>query len=354
MLIPSHGAHESVQLGEPAVWFPTIRTGTGTDMFTERLSDALGRRGIRSEITWLPLRAEYTPWSVPTPKAPSWANVVHVNSWLHRRFIPNGLPLVATLHSCIHDPVLNPYKTWLQKSYHRHWIQGTEKRTLERANAATAVSEYTAGRAGRIFQLTDIVPILNWLDTDRFQPDQRLEPKRPFRLLFSASLRKLKGVDLLPAIMARLGGNFELHYTGTEAEMSRYGIATPNMKPLGRIQDQEDLIRAYRGCDALLFPTRLEGFGLVALEALACGRPVIATDCTSLPEVVIHGESGILCPVDNVAAFADAAKTLGTNLDLWRRMCAAARRRAEMFSEERAISEYISLYNRLLNSGAGS
>lgn len=96
----------------PAVWFPTVRCGSGTDVFTERLGQALNARGILAEITWLPHRAEYAPWSVKAPKAPFWANVVHINSWLPKRFVPANLPLVVTLHSCVHDPALTPYKSF--------------------------------------------------------------------------------------------------------------------------------------------------------------------------------------------------------------------------------------------------
>ena len=63
----------------PAVWFPTVRTGTGTDVFTERLVEGLNQRGIRAAISWLPLRAEYAPWTVAIPKPPEWATVTHVN-----------------------------------------------------------------------------------------------------------------------------------------------------------------------------------------------------------------------------------------------------------------------------------
>ena len=94
----------------PAIWFPAVRTGTGTDVFTERLVAGLIARGIRAEITWLPLRAEYAPWSVAIPQPPAWATVCHINTWLHPRFIPARLPVVATLHHAIHDPadVFNP------------------------------------------------------------------------------------------------------------------------------------------------------------------------------------------------------------------------------------------------------
>lgn len=80
---------------QPAVWFPAIRAGSGTDVFTERLVEGLRRRGIRAEITWLPLRAECAPWSVAVPKPPAWANIVHINSWLPGPVVPDGLPLVV-------------------------------------------------------------------------------------------------------------------------------------------------------------------------------------------------------------------------------------------------------------------
>ncbi len=55
---------------KPAIWFPTVRTGTGTDVFTERLVKGLNEQGIKAEITWLPLRAEYAPWTKPSSGPP--------------------------------------------------------------------------------------------------------------------------------------------------------------------------------------------------------------------------------------------------------------------------------------------
>ncbi len=81
---------------KPAVWFPAVRAGTGSDKFTLQLCEALNARGIRAGITWLPHRAEYLPWTVRVPPVPGWANIVHVNTWLHPRFLPRGIPVVAT------------------------------------------------------------------------------------------------------------------------------------------------------------------------------------------------------------------------------------------------------------------
>src|SRR5690554_5649013 len=104
-----------------AVWFPTVRTNTGTDVFTERLVKGLNQQGIKAEITWLPLRAEYAPWTVEVPKPPGWATVVHVNTWLYSRFLPKHLPVVAIVHHAIHHPNAKAYKGWLRTAYHKYW-----------------------------------------------------------------------------------------------------------------------------------------------------------------------------------------------------------------------------------------
>jgi glycosyltransferase involved in cell wall biosynthesis len=337
---------------KPAVWFPAVRTGSGADVFTERLAAALVRRGLRAEIAWLSHKAEYAPWTVPTLEPPPWANVVHANSWLHHRFVPRGLPLVVTVHGCVHDPALRPYKSPLQSLYHWAWIRRCERILLRRADAVTAVSRYTADRVNSVFGVRGILPIHNWIDTQTFRPDDRAAPNSPFRLLFVGNMSRRKGVDLLPEIMRRLGDGFELRYTGKGADVGGAAGMPPNMFALGRLQGADTLARVYRDSDALLLPTRLEGLVLVAIEAQACGRPVVSTNCSSMPEVVLPEVTGILCPVDDVDAFVRAARRLREEPAAWRRMCIAARERAEtQFGEEEAVNSYIKLYVRLLAQG---
>jgi glycosyltransferase involved in cell wall biosynthesis len=123
------------------------------------------------------------------------------------------------------------------------------------------------------------------------------------------------------------------------------------MIPLGRITDDGELIKAYQQSDALLFPSRLEGFGYVALEAMACGKPVIAGANSALPEVVENGVTGLLCPTDDVHAFADACRRLAGDPEMVREYGEAARRRAEeVFSEDIIVPQYIRLYEQIRNS----
>ena len=330
------------------VWFPTIRTGTGTDVFTIRLASALEAKGIRTQIAWLPHRAEYLPWSVPAPEPPDWATVVHVNSWMHERFIPCHLPVVVTLHHCVHDAGFSQYKSLAQRCYHRLWIWRREVAAICRADAITAVSYYTKRQFEKIFHLHDILPIYNWIDTEVFASGEARAHHSPFRLLFAGSLSKRKGVDLLGKIMRNLGPDYQLLLTCDPSELAKHPSFPTNIISLGRVNTEAELADIYRNSDALMFPTRLEGFGLVALEALACGVPVIATRGSALPEIVEHGVSGLLCPQDDVEAFADAARELFTNIDRWSKMCHAASIRAkEKFSENQAVNAYMQIYQAL-------
>jgi glycosyltransferase involved in cell wall biosynthesis len=335
----------------PVVWFPSVKVGTGTDRFTERLAAALEKRGIKSVITWLPRRAEYAPWTVPIPRRPAGVNLVHVNSWMHQRFIPKELPLVVTIHSCVHDSALESYKNLPQIIYHRFWVKRCERYSISHANTVTAVSHYTAKCAETLFKRIDIVRIYNWIDTTTFQSVEKENPSCPFRLLFVGNLKRLKGADLLPEIMRRLGSDFELYYTGSESQFDGVSSLPSNMIPFGYIDDITELVDLYQKSDALLFPTRVEGFGLVALEAQACGCPVISTDGSSLPEVVADGKTGILCPQNDIDSFVDAANKLCNNRQIWRKMRIQGRLNAvRIFNEKVAIDQYLALYRQILSS----
>lgn len=330
------------------IWFPTVRTSTGSDVFTIRLSEALAARGIRTQITWLPHHAEYLPWTVAIPQPPEWATVAHINSWMPNRFIPSQLPLAVTVHHCVHDQAFNAYKSPAQNLYHKFWVWKCEATTVRRADALTTVSHYTKRMVESIFHCQELNPIYNWVDTNLFAPRETRPPHAPFRLLFVGSMNIRKGIDLLDQIMISLGPDYELRCVCDPKSIPGRLTGLPNFIALGRMKTAQELADTYRASDALLFPSRLEGFGLVALEALSCGIPVIATNGSSLPEIVQHGVSGLLCPQDDIEAFANAARKLRNNNDLWQSMChAAALQALTKFSEEVSINAYLQIYQRL-------
>lgn len=331
---------------EPAIWFPTVRTGTGTDIFTERLVEGLVVRGIRAEITWLPLRAEYLPWTVTIPHPPNWATIVHVNTWLHSRFLPKNLPVVATLHHSIHDPNLRQYKGWLRAMYHQYWIAPNERRVMQNAHQVTAVSQFVADMAKQTLCDVPIQVIYNGIDTDLFCPDNRVRQKNePFRLLYVGSWMSRKGVDLLSPIMRELGKGFELYYTGGVAAEKDKKTMPNNMHDLGRLNQQE-VVEAMQNSDAFLFPSRSEGFGLVVTEAMACGLPVIALKGTAVEEIIDHKINGYL-----VKDINDAVSTINKiyeNAPQLTQLCTMAKEKVNNnFSEKSMLHSYINLYDTL-------
>lgn len=335
---------------EPAVWFLAVRTGTGTDVFTERMVAELHRLGLKAAITWLPLRAEYAPWLVPVPKPPAWANVVHVNSWLHARFLPRQLPVLVTIHHAAHHPSIRSYKGVARALYHERWIAPNERRTLRRADRIVAVSRFVADTAKQALLDKPMTVIYNGVDIDLFVPGDRLRrSESPFRLLYVGGWKRLKGVDLLAAIMRNLGDGFELRYTGGAAAASDQPELPSTMHDIGRLHGDEAVAAEMKDVDALLFPSRSEGFSLVVVEAMSCGLPVVATRGSSLAEAVADGVTGVLCSQDDVSAFAAVIRAFARDIhghELARR--AARARAVAFFSLAKMLEEYISVYRDLL------
>lgn len=335
---------------QPAIWFPTVRCGTGTDVFTETLVAGLHEQGLQAEITWLPHHAEYLPWTVPIPKPPTWANIVHINTWLHPRFIPPDLSVVATLHHSIHDPALKPYKGWLRTAYHQHWIRRIERATMQRANIVVAVSQFAADSAKAHVLDCPMQVIHNGVDTKRFYPPANRQIHKPFCLLYVGSWMARKGVDLLAPIMRELGSDFVLHYTGGAAAEKDKVQMPPNMHDLGRLTGDE-VVKAMHEADAFLFPSRSEGLPLTVLEAMACGLPVICTRGSSLTEVVQDGETGYLCPQDDVAAFVQAARQLNTSISDYAAYSEFARYYTQSkFTSNKMLDEYLLAYKNVFNT----
>jgi N-acetyl-alpha-D-glucosaminyl L-malate synthase BshA len=230
------------------------------------------------------------------------------------------------------------------------------------SDAITVPSRWLADTTRRTLELPDGHPIdvvPNFVDLDRFHPARRATADRSGRppvLIHVSNFRPLKRVGDVIAVFARVraGGPARLRLVGDGPERA---LAVAELERLGLTADVElvgeptDLPGVLADADLFLLPSETESFGLAALEALACGVPVIASDVGGLPEVVRDGEVGFLCPLGDVAGMAARARRLLDEPGLRREMAAAARRRAEtLFRPEPAIEGYLRVYRRAVEA----
>lgn len=330
------------------VWLPIVAGGSGVEVFTRELSSKLGALGHTAIVEIFPHSYQYAPWLLKNRRAPAGTEAIIGNSWNAFAFKRDGIPLVSIQHLFVLDEALRPYKSLGQHFFHTTLVRHFEQRTAALADKLVAVSDYT-GRSYREFLGNKPVQVIrNGIDTQFFSPShtQKDRPRDKFHLLFVGNFTRRKGADMLPAIMDKLGASFSLSYTSGLRVKDERPTRT-NMLPLGRL-NKEQTRDAYRKADVLIFPTRLEGLPLVALEAMACGTPVVATDGSSLPEVVTSGIDGLLCPQDDTQAFADTVAWLSKNADELEAMGKRARETiVGQFSLDRMTAQYAHLLSEL-------
>jgi D-inositol-3-phosphate glycosyltransferase len=110
-----------------------------------------------------------------------------------------------------------------------------------------------------------------------------------------------------------------------------------------------DLIRLYQDAACLALPSDEEGFGMVVVEAMACGVPVVATRCGGPEEIISEGQDGFLVALDDAREFAHRLRALCADWDLNARLGAAARRTVESrYAAQMAFRPFLRAYDRLL------
>jgi glycosyltransferase involved in cell wall biosynthesis len=110
----------------------------------------------------------------------------------------------------------------------------------------------------------------------------------------------------------------------------------------------DDARRLMHACDLITVPSRWEGFGLVTLEAMACARPLIVSNTSALPEIVVDGKTGLLVPPEDSASLASAIARLLAHPDLAAQMGQAGYQRLiEEFSVDKMVCATLDLYREL-------
>jgi len=205
--------------------------------------------------------------------------------------------------------------------------------------------------------------ISNAVDLELFKPPERLrrhEPNHPLRVGFAGQWIARKGVDVLLQAWRALSPslpNCELYIAGGPAVWKNVTGISGAQELAGRVQDMErnrllhcvgalprSAMPVFWGAvDVAVVPSLYEPFGLVALEALACGVPVIAAGVGGLKEILVDGQCGLLVPPGDAAALAQALHRLLADEALRLRLASGARLRAQCFSLQRRSHELLEL-----------
>ena len=232
---------------------------------------------------------------------------------------------------------------------------------IEKSDGVTAVSRYlrdvTEKELG-VRREIDVIP--NFIDGELYRPDGASEYARTLRrggekiLMHVSNFRPVKRVAdvirVFDLVRRRIPARLILVGDGPQRALAEQlveenGLAAQTTY-LGNVAAIETLLPI---ADLFLLPSDAESFGLAALEAMACGVPVIGTAKGGLPEVVEDGTEGFLRPVGDVEGMADAAMSLLDDPLLWKRFSEAARHRAlREFPTASIVKRYRQLYEAVL------
>jgi len=252
------------------------------------------------------------------------ADIVHCHTWyaflagcLVKQFME--IPLVITVHS------LEPKRPWKREQIGTGYnVSGwLEKTAMENADGIIAVSQGMKSDIMNCYQpdAEKIRVIYNGIDTGQYQktlnPDilvaYGIDPLKPY-VLFVGRLTRQKGIIHLVHALPYINEGVQIVLCAgapdteaiaremrVEVERARVGapndiIWIPDMVPV------EQIIVLYSHATLFVCPSVYEPFGIINLEAMACGAPVVAAAVGGIPEVVVHGQTGILVPFDPVSS----------------------------------------------------
>jgi N-acetyl-alpha-D-glucosaminyl L-malate synthase BshA len=278
-----------------------------------------------------------------------------ISAYLAKMMLPDrGLPFVTTLHGTDITLVGND----------RSYLPIT-RLGIEKSDAVTAVSEYLRQRTVEEFQIQRPITVIpNFVNCDVYSRASDLSIRRRFArpeetiFIHISNFRPVKRIEDVVSVFARVrkSASAKLLLVGDGPDLPKaewlaqtQGVSN-DVLFMGKQSDMAPLLSI---ADILLLPSENESFGLVALEAMACEVPVIATRVGGIPEVVEHEEDGFLFNLGDVAGMAEACQRLIRNPELRDEMGKNARKHAlHDFCATNIVRHYENLYLQTIEDAA--
>jgi glycosyltransferase involved in cell wall biosynthesis len=270
-------------------------------------------------------------------------DVVHAHWWfpsgLAATYAPGATPLVVTMHGS--DVRLAMKSTFGPTLF---------RRVAKRAAAMTAVSRWLATNAQRLGAPREIVVAPMPVDVARFEPNSG---NRSPSVLFVGRLNEQKGAADLLRIAEAFPAGTTLDMVGDGPDRAALEADARSRGLEGRVRwhgqlPQSAIVSLYRQASVVAIPSRDEGLGLVAVEALLTGTPVVAYRSGGVAELIEDGVTGILAEPGNANALGGSINALMSDPARARRMGAEGRARmVDRFSPASAAAAYSSIYSRV-------
>ena len=243
-----------------------------------------------------------------------------------------GAPLVGTFHAA---GVSAAYR----------WLRPLVRWGAGRLAVRAAVSRQAMALAGRYLG-GDYELLFNGIEIERLSKATPWPTDGP-TILFLGRHEPRKGLDVLLAAVSSLPADVRVWVAGDGPQTDELRTEHPDdgrIEWLGRIDDDEKA-RRLRGADVFAAPSlRGESFGVVLLEAMAAGTPIVASDLEGYRNVARPGVDGLLVPPGDVDALADALRRALTDGPLTAELVESGAARAATFSMERLAERYLELY----------
>ncbi|BAU28862.1 N-acetyl-alpha-D-glucosaminyl L-malate synthase BshA [Aneurinibacillus soli] len=273
-----------------------------------------------------------------------------ISAYLAKQMVGDQLKVVTTLHGT--DITVLGYD---------HTLKDIIRFGIEQSDAVTAVSNSLIQQTRDALQVDKPIDLVyNFIDNREYYPRNMCDVREEYApngekvFIHISNFRTVKRpedvIHTFRRIRQRIPAKLLMIGEGPELPIVRdltdtFGLGE-DVIYLGK---QEDIACVLSMADVLLLPSAQESFGLVALEAMACGKPVISSDAGGLPEVVLDGETGFVLPIGDVDGMAARAVQLVSDPGLYEKFARQSIERAyHTFCHTTITEQYEAIYRRVL------